>query len=258
LVFAGLRAAPGETRKTKPVDDSTLISTPATDLFAAIASGDLDAKLIPQDSKSGTVVLTNTTNRPLTIKLPEAFAGIPVLAQRRGGAGAAGGGAGNNGAGRGGNQGLGGGFGGGGFGGGGVGGFGGGGGGLFNIGPERVTKVTITSVCLEHGKKEPNPRVSYTLVPLSSLTSDAAVMEVVKMLSRGEIDQPAAQAAAWHLANGLSWQQLVEKVGIKHISGQSEPYFTTAQIEQAQRISQEAQRRTSTEKSPGEVIESDE
>ena len=91
--------------------------------------------------------------------------------------------------------------------------------------PERVAKLKVVSVCLEHGKKDPNPQVAYDLVPLESFVKDAKVIELVKMLGRGEIDRRAAQAAAWHQANQLSWQELADKIGAKHISGATEPYF---------------------------------
>src|SRR5262245_8376301 len=97
----------------------------AASLLDAQRAGQLDLRLIPKDAASGTVIVTNKTKQPLTVRLPEAFAGVPILGQR----GARGGGAnaGNlNGAAGGGNQSLGGGFGGGGLnGGGGIGGAGG-------------------------------------------------------------------------------------------------------------------------------------
>nr|HPM81878.1 hypothetical protein [Candidatus Anammoximicrobium sp.] len=78
------------------------------ELFEAIKAGDIAVKLIPKDAKEANVLIENKAKQPLEIKLPEAFAGVPVLAQIGGGFG-------------------GGGFGGGGLGGGGVGGGGGGG-----------------------------------------------------------------------------------------------------------------------------------
>lgn len=254
LVLITLGAPPNEAREARLPSEANAPSAPIPDLFAAMAAGDIEARLIPQNSKTGTVIVTNTTARPLTIKLPDAFAGVPVLAQRRGGGAAAGGVGGIGGGGSGGSQGLGGGFG----GNGGGGGFGGGGG-LFNIGPERVIKLKVAAVCLEHGKNEPSPHMNYELAPLSRLTNDPAVVEVVRMLGRGEIDQLAAQAATWHLANGLSWQQLAEKVGTKHIGGRTDPYFTASQVEQAQRIASEAVRRTKASvevNSPGDLTKS--
>src|SRR5262249_42641017 len=80
-------------------------------LVAAMESGEIEVKYIPRDARGGNVLVLNKTKKPLTIQLPAAFAGVPVLAQRGGrGPGGVGG--------VGGLQGVGGGFGGGGLGGG--------------------------------------------------------------------------------------------------------------------------------------------
>ncbi|HEX5104008.1 MAG TPA: hypothetical protein VFV87_09375 [Pirellulaceae bacterium] len=214
-------------------------------LFEAIRAGHLNAQVIPKNSQGGTVVFTNQTGRPLSIRLPAAFAAVPVVAQF--GVGGAGGGlgiGGNNGVngGASANQGLGGGF-------GGAGGFGGGlnggglGGGFFNIGPERVIKLKFVAVCLEHGKRDPTPRIPYELEPIETCTKQSSVVELVKMLSSGEADQSSAQAAAWHLANGMKFEELKRKVGARHLSGETAPHFTVSQIRQAQSLSAEARRR---------------
>ena len=103
--------------------------------------------------------------------------------------------------------------------------------------------MKVINVCLEHGKKDPNPRVAYEIVPMESFNKDPKVLEMVKMLARGEIDQHAAQAAAWHLANGLTWEDLANKVGVKHLNGSKEPYFTPEQLLAAHKIAGEADRR---------------
>jgi hypothetical protein len=256
VVVTSFTALAGGASDAKRVANSATQASAVVDLFHAAKAGQIEVRLIPQDSKSGTVIITNNTTAPLSIKLPEAFAGVPVLAQRRAG-GAAGGIGGNVGGVGSGNQGIAGGFGGGGLGGGGGGGLGGGGGGVFNIGPERVVKLKFVAVCLEHGKHDPTPRVPYELVPIESFTSDLSVIELAKMLARGEIDQPATQAAAWHLANGLSWQQLADKIGVKHISGTTEPYFSSVALETARQLALEAVRRAnragSSPSSPGEA-----
>lgn len=213
---------------SKPATKSDEPQAEMVELFAAAAKGDIDVKMIPKDATTGQVIITNKTKKPLTIQMPEAFAGVPVLAQLAGGGGGLGGGNQNQQ-----NQGVGGGGfggGGGGFGGGG-GGFGGGGGGLFNIGPEKVGKLKYKSVCLDHGKNDPNPRVPYEMRPIESYVSKGEVIEMVKMLSKGEIDQQSAQAATWHLNNGLSWNELANKIGVKHLNGTTEPYFTAGQLE---------------------------
>jgi hypothetical protein len=127
------------------------------------------------------------------------------------------------------NQGMGGGFGGGmgggmgGMGGGGMGGMGGGG--FFNVEAEKARKVKVQTVCLEHGKKDPHSNIKYKIVPIETFTSKPEVIEVCKMLGRGEIDQVSAQAAAWNLANDLSWQELANKIGAKHLNGSVEMFF---------------------------------
>lgn len=241
--LAGTRNVAAETKSSEPKGEQV-------ELFAAIERGDIEVKLIPKDSTTGVVTIKNNTKKPLSIKLPDAFAGVPVNAQLGGfgggGQGGFGGGQQGGGFGGGGQQGFGGGFGGGGQGGfgGGQGGFGGGGagggGGFFNVGPEKVQKLPIVAVCLEHGKKDPNPRVAYDIRPIESVISDPETIEMVKMLGRGELDQRSAQAAAWHLANGMSWSELAQKIGAKHLNGTTEPYFTTAQLETAVAIVREA------------------
>jgi hypothetical protein len=107
------------------------------------------------------------------------------------------------------------------------------GGGMFNVEPEKVAKVKIVTVCLDHGKKDPSPHVPYKLIPIDSYAKNGQVTEVVKMLSKGEIDQHSAQAAAWHLQNGLTWDELVHKVGVKHLNGRVDPYFTAINLQRA-------------------------
>jgi hypothetical protein len=81
------------------------------------------------------------------------------------------------------------------------------------------------------------------------------------MLGRGEIEQSAAQAAAWHLANGLTWQQLTNKTGVRHINGTAEPFFSLQSLQKAQQAAQEANRRVSPydarDSSPGLVAQFD-
>jgi hypothetical protein len=234
LPFVVLAASPSSRKVERPTGE-------IVGLFEGIESGDIEVKLFPKDSTEGTVTIKNKSGKPLTIAVPEALAGVPVAAQF-GGGGMMGGGMGGGGmmgggmGGMGGMQGMGGGMMGGGMMGGGMGGggmMGGGGGGFFNVAPDKVLKTKVTAVCLDHGKKDPNPRVTYKLIPIEAYAKNAEVAELMKMLVRGEIDQHSAQAAAWHLQNGLSWEELARKVGAKHLNGSVEPYFTTDQLQLA-------------------------
>jgi hypothetical protein len=210
---------------------------PAVDLFEGIKSGEIEVAIIPKDSKEGTITVKNKTNKPLTIKMPEALAAVPVMAQLNGGGGGLAGGGGGRNSGGGGNQqnqgmGMGGGMMGGGMMGGGMGG-GMMGGGMFNVAAEKMAKVKLPALCLDHGMKDPSPHVQYTLIPIESYAKSPAVAEIVKMLGRGELDQHSAQAAAWHLQNGLTWDELANKIGAKHIGGRTEPYFNVAHLQRA-------------------------
>jgi hypothetical protein len=201
------------------------------DLFDGMKSGDLDVKFIPRNANDGTILVKNNTDQPLTVKLPDAFAAVPVLAQAAAGAG----GARQRNTGGGQNQALGGG---GGLGGG-LGGGRQGGGGAFDVAPEKVAKVKVATVCLEHGKKEPNANVPYELRPIESYTSDAKVQELCKLLGTGELSQRSAQAAAWHFANHMTWEELTNKK-IHHLIGGDEAYFTPAEIHDAIKIADRA------------------
>ena len=198
-------------------------STPV-EFFQAISDDQIEAKFIPKNAEGATVIVKNKTDKPLSIQMPAAFAGLPVLAQIGGAGGGGGGLGGGGGGGGGGGQAMGGGMG---------GGMGGMGGGMFNVGPERVGKLKVATVCLEHGKDDPNPRMAYEMKPITDFTQDQQLIEVVKMLGRGQLDQSVAQAAAWHLSDDLSWNQLVNKVKVRHLNGSVKMFFTPQQVQNA-------------------------
>lgn len=197
---------------------------PVVDMFDAINDGQVKVQVIAKDATRANLIFRNQTKKPLRLRVPEAFAGVPVLAQFGGGRGGGGGGLGGGG----GQQSFG--------GGGGGGQFGGGGGGFFQVAPEAMRKVKITTVCLEHGKKDPNPRVEYELKPIETVTKDKRVHEVCKMLGYGKLNQQTAQAAAWHLTDGLTWQQLAQKVKIQHLNGSREMFFNANHVNGAARV----------------------
>ncbi len=190
----------------------------AVDLFEAMEAGQVAVKFIPANAAKASVLIENMTDRVLHIELPNAIAAVPVLAQfgqdpgRNGGGGGGGqavGGAMNFGgpnAGFNGQAGNG-------FGNGGGNKFGPDGGqgngmGLMRIGPEKTGKLTARTVCLEYGKPDPNPRIAYRMIPIEKFTDNDQVALLCRQLGRGELTQKTAQAAAWHLANGLSWEKI--------------------------------------------------
>jgi hypothetical protein len=229
LIPAFLIAAEG--RVPKSGTDNANQET--VEMFSAIEKGQITVKLIPKDSTQSRILIENKTDKPLSVKLPETFGAVPVLAQRAGGVGGGVGGGGRTGStSGGGNQSMGGGMGGGGMGGGGM--------GMFNVAPEKVGQLRVSTVCLEHGKGEPNERIPYEIKPLESVTSKPAVVELCRTLGMGQINQRAAQAAAWFLNNDMTWQELAAK-RYRHANGSwGESYFSTQEIQAGMQLSKAA------------------
>ena len=194
------------------------------DLFSGIEKGQLAVQLIPRDPWQCRLLVTNKTDKPLNVALPEVLAGAPVLAQiglpnarnapnarNRNRNNPVNANNANNNAtqalglpmgpgnpmGPGLNQGnpmmnnrpgnL---------------------GPMFCVPPEKTGQLRIASVCLEHGKPNPRPSVPYELKPIDGLVAKPEVSEVLRMLGQGTLGQRATQAAVWHLNNNLTWQQL--------------------------------------------------
>jgi len=230
------------------------------ELFAGIEQGKLEVKLIPRDSTQCRVLIANQTDKPLNVSLPGALAGIPVVAQMQfqpgnlqagnlqPGTSARGNAPQQLGVG---NQ------------------FGnnpwmgnqgnrlfnlGGPGnnvvpqrgrmqpnfGPFNVAPEKVAQLRLPSVCLEYGKPNPRPNMSYTIQPIQSATEKPEMEALCRMLGRGQVSQRAAQAAAWHLANEMSWEQLAQLRRKSVVALLSRPIFTAADLAEAKQAAEAA------------------
>lgn len=203
------------------------------EVFAGIEQGQLEVRFIPRDAAKARLLITNKTNKPLSVRLPAAFAGVPVLAQfqdfQQNNAPQILGSGPNQGPfapgqmnipGQGQNmqnpfQGF-----------------------QFNIPPEKVGKLKLATVCLEHGKPNPGPRVAYQIKPIGSVTQKAGVAELCAMLARGEVPQRAAQLAAWHLNNEIGWQEL-GKMRQKAAFG-TRPRYSEKEISAAKKAAEKA------------------
>ena len=235
-------------------------AAPQVDLFEAVDRGHVTVRLIPKSAKGGRVLIENKTDKPLTVKIPEAVAGVSIhsqIANVQGGnqgqvlfgldkVGAGneqgpqqlGGGigpalgedqpAGNNpgfGPGQGiGGQGI--------------------GQGLFSIPAETVISLQFNSVCLEHGKPEPTSNSKYTLVPVSRISRDPVLYQLLVVVGAGKVDKQAAQVAAWHLANRMSFQELSVVTNTTVGSLTQTPDFTLDQITKAEQLVARARERT--------------
>ena len=168
------------------------------DMYDGIASGEVEVVIKAKSSSDSNFFVKNLTDKPLAIQMPEAFSAVPVVRQFGGGGG--------------------------GFGGGGVGGRGGGGG-VFNVPAGKSGKISVKTVCLEEGKADPKHYIDYVVQPLEKLTTRPEIFEMVRMLANDEVAQPVAQAAAWNVENGLSWNELLVKNRVEHMDGSYERYF---------------------------------
>jgi hypothetical protein len=225
----------------------------AVEMFQAMEDGLLTVDFIGKDAKEANLIFKNKVKEPINVVLPETFGAVPVLAQGMmggmggGGMGGMGGGGmggmgGGGMGGMGGGQGMGGGMGGGGMGGmggGGMGGMGGGGmmgGGMMRIEPDMPRKMTVATLCLNHGKADPNPRMKYKVVRLAEVNDSPVIEEFCKALATGKVSQNTAQAAAWHVANGLTWEELVRKPRVVSEYTGVEMFFSKFEIQAAMRF----------------------
>lgn len=222
----------------EPVADDT----EPVDLFDAIDDGAVDVKFVASNDRRGRVIVENKTDKLLQLRMPEAFVGVPVLAQRGGGRGGGGGGGGQS---------VGGGGGGGGFGG------GGGGGGQFSVAPEKTARIKVALICLDHGKRIPSSSKPYEMVRAEEqLSGKPEVIELIAAFGRGELQRGAAQAAVWHANSDMSWEALAAKLDGTVRSVVRHPYFTRYEIEAALAYYNEAMRRAAEK--AAETLESDE
>lgn len=192
-------------------------SDETVDLFEGVEAGKIAVRFIPKDSTQGRIFIKNKSGKPLNVRLPGPFAAVPVLAQM--GMGGMGMGAGNGGGGQG------------------MGGMGGGG--MFNVPADKEANFKVPCVCLEHGKPEPRPQMSYSMAKIESFTTKPGVPELLTELGDNRVSQRAVQAAAWHLNNGMTWDQLAGKQ-IERADGSRYSYFSPAEVQTGMALAERA------------------
>lgn len=231
-------------------------SAKEVELFEAMERGEVGVRVIPMNAMGANVLIENKTTEPLNVKVPNAVVMVSIHAQFGGGAGFGGGGIGGGQGGLGGQQGGGQQAGGGGLGGqqGGIGGGQGFGGGqqpgIFSIPAEKIASIPMKSVCLEHGKPEPSPKSKYTLVPVERFSTDPLLRELLTYVNDPRVNPQAAQAAAWHLTNKMTFAQLAAEQNRSLISPNGQPLFTAQDLFQAQSLLAAAKEKAEKNPSP--------
>lgn len=219
------------------------------ELFNAIEEDVVDARVIVRDQFHAKIVLENLTDLPVALNIPNFLAAQPILAQpilaQQGFFGQPGGGqqglgttAMSNGSsvpqsvggptssrGLSANSGF------------------PGGGPVFNIAPEQVRTIDLPCFCLEYGKPNPRAAIKYELVPLQQANDDPRLPGLLAAYARGEIERDAAQAAVWHAANGMSWDELAgisQSIAINA----DQPLFNSVELRNAKALVDAVAKRT--------------
>jgi hypothetical protein len=249
LCFALLGASRGSITKLTLDPEA-----PVVDLFDGMEQSQFDVRLVAQNANEGRIFITNKTDKVLTVAVPKGLVGVQVLpqivnpqfgnqfgfGQNNLGAGISGQGqnglaqtVGGNAAGLnggsfpGGQQ-----------------GFGQNNGfnaqGFFSIPPEKTVQIGLNSVCLNYGRREPHAGMKYQLVKAESAYTDPALVQLLEDYSP-RMNRDAQQAAAWHLANGLSWDQIARLTDRK-VPGNPTPLFTAQQLQGARGLVEQAKK----------------
>ena len=72
-------------------------------------------------------------------------------------------------------------------------------------------------------------RMAYKLVALDTFSTDPKLQALLANFGRGGMPQKVAQAATWHVANGLTWDQLAAKK-IDRLGRPDDAWFTQAEL----------------------------
>lgn len=100
----------------------------------------------------------------------------------------------------------------------------------FTVPPGKSVTLRVPLVCLEYGLKDPTPRMAYRLAPLSAFSEDPRLAVLLGGLASGHLTQTVAQAAAWHVSSGRSWEQLAAEVNPGAGAFPDQPVFTAADL----------------------------
>ncbi|NLS90876.1 MAG: hypothetical protein GXX96_01645 [Planctomycetaceae bacterium] len=240
LVWLGLDVSSAEARSDRVKGALPFESSAETvDLFKAVEQGVLSVKVIPRDSKECRILITNETAQPVNVQMPFALAAVPVLAQvfadgldqsqnnrstpqRLGignpfgqqnplqmGQNMQGGPLMNPG-----NQPF--------F-------------APFCIPPEKVAQLRLPAVCLDYGQPTPRPAMRYRLVAMAEIGEPKELEVLCRQLGLEPSGQQVAQAAAWHLADGKTWDEMEEMV-IRRLGQPDQPFFKSKEIEAAKSV----------------------
>jgi hypothetical protein len=116
--------------------------------------------------------------------------------------------------------------------------------GFFSVPPEKTVQIGLNSICLNYGRREPHAGMKYQLVKADSYTTDPVLQQLLEDYNPS-VNRGAQQAAAWHLTNGLSWEQLAQLTDQK-VPGNPVPLFNPQQLQGARTLVDQAKKQAAS------------
>ncbi len=120
--------------------------------------------------------------------------------------------------------------------------------GFFNEGPDaafffvpagKSAKADLPSVCLEFGRPDPSKQKRYQLRSVVAFTNPAPIVGFLKAWHNDRFSQNVAQATAWRLADGLTWERLAAlRTGTVGAYTAGRPMFTRQDLDAAKTIAE--------------------
>lgn len=112
----------------------------------------------------------------------------------------------------------------------------------FTVPAGKTLTIRAPTVCLDHGRREPTTRIPYRMVALETVSEDPRLPVILGGLASGHLSQKVAQAAAWHVSSGRTWDQLAAEV-IDRAGGDPDlPVFSAGELAAARRAVEVAAR----------------
>jgi hypothetical protein len=78
--------------------------------------------------------------------------------------------------------------------------------------------------------------MQYRIVPIEKINNDPRVAKLCELLGYGKVAQNTAQAATWHMANGLGWDELAHKNRVESKYTGNVRFFNGFELQNAFRL----------------------
>lgn len=111
---------------------------------------------------------------------------------------------------------------------------------MLQILPGKSVPLVLHGVCLAYGRPTPTPRMNYQIKPLVQTSPKPEVRRLLTIVGTENVPQRIAQPAAWHLANNVPWEKLMDRSSLAGLPRQL-LRFSPAEIAAAQKLTERAQ-----------------